>query len=150
MTVRDLLAARGATGGGALDLTLKELLAGARNPRDQFNQYSYPFGLPELRRAIADYTDRLYGRRPDPEEEITVVLGATEGMTAAFLRPVRAGRRRRGDAALPRALCVAGRHLRARAPVRGRCARTAAPERGGSTATSCRRPPPTRRSRRLS
>ena len=84
MTVRDLLAARGATGGGALDLTLKELLAGARNPRDQFNQYSFPFGLPELRRAIADYTHRLYGRRPDPEDEITVVLGATEGMTAAF------------------------------------------------------------------
>ena len=84
MTVRDLLAARGAADGGALDLTLKELLAGARNPRDQFNQYSFPFGLPELRRAIADYTARLYGRRPDPEEEITVVLGASEGMAAAF------------------------------------------------------------------
>ncbi len=84
MTVRDLLAARGAADGEALDLTLKELLAGARSPRDQFNQYSFPFGLPELRRAIADYTARLYGRRPDPEEEITVVLGASEGMAAAF------------------------------------------------------------------
>ena len=84
MTVRDLPAARGAGGGAALDLTLKELLAGVRNPRDQFNQYSFPFGLPELRRAIADYTDRLYGHRPDPEEEITVVLGASEGMAAAF------------------------------------------------------------------
>ena len=84
MTVSDLLAARGAADGGALDLTLKELLAGARNPRDQFNQYSFPFGLPELRRAIADYTARLYGRRPDPEDEITVVLGASEGMAAAF------------------------------------------------------------------
>ncbi len=84
MTLRDLLAARGATGAEALDLTVKELLAGLRNPRDQFNQYSFPFGLPELRRAIADYTDRLYGRRPDPEEEITVVLGASEGMAAAF------------------------------------------------------------------
>ena len=63
---------------------MKELLAGARNPRDQFNQYSFPFGLPELRRAIADCTDRLYGRRPDPENEITVVLGASEGMAAAF------------------------------------------------------------------
>ena len=84
MTLRNLLAARGATGAEALDLTVKELLAGLRNPRDQFNQYSFPFGLPELRRAIADYTDRLYGRRPDPEEEITVVLGASEGMAAAF------------------------------------------------------------------
>ena len=84
MTLRDLLTARGATGDEALDLPLKELLAGARNPRDQFNQYSFPFGLPELRHAIADYTDRLYGRRPDPEDEITVVLGASEGMAAAF------------------------------------------------------------------
>ena len=84
MTVRDLLADRAGGGGEALDLTVKELLAGARTPRDQYNQYSFPFGLPELRRAIADYTDRLYGRRPDPEDEITVVLGATEGMTAAF------------------------------------------------------------------
>ena len=84
MTLRDLLAARGAGDGEALDLSVKELLAGVRNPRDQFNQYSFPFGLPELRHAIADYTDRLYGRRPDPEEEITVVLGASEGMAAAF------------------------------------------------------------------
>ena len=84
MTLRDLLAARGATHDEALDLTVKELLAGLRHPRDQFNQYSFPFGLPELRHAIADYTDRLYGRRPDPEEEITVVLGASEGMAAAF------------------------------------------------------------------
>lgn len=84
MTLRDLLAVRDATGGEALDLTLKDLLAGARTPRDQFNQYSFPFGLPELRRAIADYTERLYGHRPDSEEEITVVLGASEGMAAAF------------------------------------------------------------------
>ena len=84
MTLRDLLAARGATAGEPLDATVKELLAGVRNPRDQFNQYSFPFGLPELRRAIADYTARLYGRRPDPEDEITVVLGASEGMAAAF------------------------------------------------------------------
>ncbi len=84
MTLGDLLTARGATHADAVDLTLKELLAGARNPRDQFNQYSFPFGLPELRRAIADYTERLYGRRPDPEDEITVVLGASEGMAASF------------------------------------------------------------------
>ena len=83
MTLRDLLAS-GAVEGDTLDVTLKELLAGVRHPRDQFNQYSFPFGLPELRRAIADYTDRLYGRRPDPEDEITVVLGASEGMAATF------------------------------------------------------------------
>ena len=84
LTLRDLLAGRDAADGEALDLTLKELLTGARSRRDQLNQYSFPFGLPELRRAVAEYTDRLHGRRPDPEEEITVVLGATEGMAAAF------------------------------------------------------------------
>ena len=84
LTLRDLLAGRGTADGEALDLTLKELLAGARSRRDQLNQYSFPFGLPELRRAVADYTARLHGRRPDPEEEITVVLGATEGMAATF------------------------------------------------------------------
>ena len=84
MTLRDLLVGRDAADGEALDLTLKELLAGARSRRDQLNQYSFPFGLPELRRAVADYTARLHDRRPDPEEEITVVLGATEGMAATF------------------------------------------------------------------
>ena len=84
LTLRDLLTGRGTADGEALDLPLKELLAGARSRRDQLNQYSFPFGLPELRRAVADYTARLHGRRPDPEEEITVVLGATEGMAATF------------------------------------------------------------------
>ena len=83
MTLREMLEARGA-GGNSLDLTLKELLTGIRNPRDQLNQYSFPFGLPELRHAIADYTEEHYGCRPDPEEQITVVLGASEGMAVAF------------------------------------------------------------------
>ena len=83
MTLRELVGERGA-GANSLDLTLKELLAGIRNPRDQLNQYSFPFGIPELRHAIADYTEALYGRRPDPEEQITVVLGASEGMAVAF------------------------------------------------------------------
>ena len=83
MTLREILAARG-SGGNSLDLTLKEVISGIRNPRDQFNQYSFPFGIPELRHAIADYTQDLYGVRPDPEEQITVVLGASEGMAVAF------------------------------------------------------------------
>ena len=83
-TLRELLAARGDLGGNSLDIPLKELLAGVRNPRDQLNQYSFPFGIPELRHAIADYTSEFYGHRPDPEEQITVVLGASEGMAVAF------------------------------------------------------------------
>ena len=84
MSLREILEARGNGGSNSLDITLKELLAGVRNPRDQLNQYSFPFGLPELRYAIADYTQAFYGCRPDPEEQITVVLGASEGMAVAF------------------------------------------------------------------
>ena len=84
MTLREILEASGGAGGNSLDLTLKELLREVRNPRDQLNQYSFPFGIPELRHAIADYTEAFYGRRPDPEEQITVVLGASEGLAVAY------------------------------------------------------------------
>lgn len=84
MTVREILEAQGDAGSNSLDVTLKELLAEVRNPRDQLNQYSFPFGIPELRHAIADYTDAFHGHRPNPEEQITVVLGASEGMAVAF------------------------------------------------------------------
>ena len=84
MTLREILDARPDPGGNSLDFTLKELLAGVRNPRDQLNQYSFPFGIPELRLAIADYTQEFYGHRPDPEEQITVVLGASEGLAVAY------------------------------------------------------------------
>ena len=83
-TLREILEAREEAGGSSLDITLKELLAQVRNPRDQLNQYSFPFGIPELRHAIADYTEEFYGHRPDPEEQITVVLGASEGMAVSY------------------------------------------------------------------
>jgi len=66
--------------GNFWDMRLKDVLEILQNRRDVFNQYSYPFGLPELRRAVADYTERFQGFRPDPEKEITVVVGATEGL----------------------------------------------------------------------
>ena len=84
VTLREILEARGEAGGNSLEITLKELLAEVRNPRDQLNQYSFPFGIPELRHAIADHTEALHGYRPDPEEQVTVVLGASEGMAVAF------------------------------------------------------------------
>ena len=68
-------------------LPLKKALARLQRSEDRFNQYSYPFGLPELRCAIADYTERFQDFRPDPEGEITVVLGATEGLSS-LLRAV--------------------------------------------------------------
>ena len=84
MTLREILEAQGQAGSNSLDLTLKDLLGEVRNPRDQLNQYSFPFGIPELRHAIADYTEEFYGHRPDPEEQITVVLGASEGLAVSF------------------------------------------------------------------
>ena len=84
LTVREILHATGNTEADSLDRTVKELFEQVRGSRDELNQYSYPFGLPELRHAIADYTQACYGYRPDPEEQITVVLGASEGMAAAF------------------------------------------------------------------
>ena len=63
-------------------MPLRDVLARLQNPRDRFNQYSFPFGLPELREAIASYTERFYGFRPDPDTQITVVLGATEGLSS--------------------------------------------------------------------
>ncbi len=84
LTVRELLDASGHTDGDSLDRPVKELFERMRGSRDELNQYSFPFGLRELRHAIADYTLMCHGYRPDPEEQVTVVLGASEGMAAAF------------------------------------------------------------------
>ena len=84
LSLREIAAELGRDVEGLLDLPLRSVLAGLQNPRDQYNQYSYPFGLPGLRRAIADYTERFYGFPVDPETEITVVLGATEGISTVL------------------------------------------------------------------
>jgi methionine aminotransferase len=55
------------------------------------NQYAAMPGLITLRQAIADKVRSLYGRRADPESEITIVAGATEGIFAAVHAIVRAG-----------------------------------------------------------
>jgi aspartate/methionine/tyrosine aminotransferase len=50
------------------------------------NQYAITWGAKPLRDAIAAKTARTYpGWEPDPETEITVTCGATEGMVAAML-----------------------------------------------------------------
>ncbi len=79
-TLRDVLERTGGNIDKFLGMKLKDALKALQNPKDAYNQYCYPFGLVELRRAIADYTRRFQGFRPDPETEITVVLGATEGL----------------------------------------------------------------------
>jgi aminotransferase len=82
-TVGDLLSASGADG-SASDVRLEEALATVCASHDKFSQYSFPFGLAELREAMADYTERWCRFRPNPESETTVVLGATEGLASVF------------------------------------------------------------------
>lgn len=57
------------------------------------HQYVPTWGLPELRRAIAEKTQRFYGFRPDPETEVTVTCGVTEAVISALLGLVDAGDR---------------------------------------------------------
>ena len=80
----------GASGAPA-SASLRDALEPLQEPRDELNQYSYPFGLPELRQAIAAYTRRWSGFAPDPETETTVVLGATEGLAAVLAAVGRRG-----------------------------------------------------------
>jgi methionine aminotransferase len=47
------------------------------------NQYAPMPGMPQLRRAIAAKLERGYGTPIDPEQEITVTLGATEAIFSA-------------------------------------------------------------------
>jgi aspartate/methionine/tyrosine aminotransferase len=49
------------------------------------NQYAPSHGIPRLRNAIAATWGATYGREIDPESEVTVTTGATEGMLAALL-----------------------------------------------------------------
>ena len=49
-----------------------------------YHQYVPTWGLPELREAISDKTERFYGFRPDPEREVTVTCGVTEAVISAI------------------------------------------------------------------
>jgi aminotransferase len=84
-TATDSSAGRGST------LLLRDVLEPLQGRRDELNQYSFPFGLPELRRAIAAHTARWSGFEPDPETETTVVLGSTEGLAAVLAAVGRRG-----------------------------------------------------------
>lgn len=63
-----------------------ELLAAAAEAvRSGDNQYSITWGARSLRDAIAAKVGRWWGMSVDPEVELTVTCGATEGMVAAIL-----------------------------------------------------------------
>ena len=59
--------------------------------RRGLNQYPSMLGVLELRQAIADKVERLYGRRYDVQNEITVTAGATQAIINAVLAVVRPG-----------------------------------------------------------
>ena len=71
------------------DPALVEAVAAAM--RAGHNQYPPMAGVPALRRAIADKVERLYGRRYDPDAEVTVTAGATQAIFTAILAIVRPG-----------------------------------------------------------
>lgn len=55
------------------------------------NQYAPGIGVPELRTAIAAHQDRHYGIDLDPDRQVLVTAGATEGIAAALLALVDPG-----------------------------------------------------------
>lgn len=59
--------------------------------RDGFNQYAPMAGIPQLRKALSSKTNVTQGYFPDPDQEVTIVSGATEAIFAAVSAIVRAG-----------------------------------------------------------
>lgn len=56
-----------------------------------FNQYAPMQGVMALRQQLSDKVQRIYGRRYDPETEITITAGATEALFAAITASIRPG-----------------------------------------------------------
>jgi len=56
-----------------------------------FNQYAPMQGVPNLRKAISEKIEKLYGRSYDFEKEITVTAGATQALFTAVTSVVESG-----------------------------------------------------------
>ena len=63
----------------------------ARFMREGHNQYAPMTGVLALREALSRKIERLYGRRYDPADEITVTSGATEGLFVTLTALVHRG-----------------------------------------------------------
>lgn len=59
--------------------------------RVECNQYSPTKGRPRLKKAIADAYSPFWGRKIDPETEVTITTGANEGMLSAFMAFIEPG-----------------------------------------------------------
>src|ERR1700679_3293855 len=68
---------------------IKEAACAAIN--GDVNQYSVTWGAKILRDAIAARYRHAYGLEVDPDREVTVVCGATEGMISSLLGTIDAG-----------------------------------------------------------
>ena len=55
------------------------------------NQYAPMAGVPSLREAIVAKVEALYGARYDPQHEVTVVAGATQGLFTAIAAMISPG-----------------------------------------------------------
>ncbi|MBI5292938.1 MAG: aminotransferase class I/II-fold pyridoxal phosphate-dependent enzyme [Chloroflexi bacterium] len=55
------------------------------------NQYALSNGESDLRRAVAAHAARFYGQSPDPDTEVTIVSGATEGLFSTIVGLVNPG-----------------------------------------------------------
>lgn len=67
---------------------VRALRAAAGDPGLQ--GYAFQRGLPEFRRAVADWMEHRFGRRPDPEREVLPLPGSKDGVAhlpAAVLDP---------------------------------------------------------------
>ncbi len=59
--------------------------AGIRSIQQGYTAYTSNSGLLELRQALSDHLDRLYGVRYDPEGELLITVGVSEAMQNAML-----------------------------------------------------------------
>jgi kynurenine aminotransferase len=63
------------------------IIDAAKHALDQVdcNQYSPTKGRPRLKKAIADSYSPFWGRKLNPDTEVTITTGANEGMLSAFM-----------------------------------------------------------------
>jgi N-succinyldiaminopimelate aminotransferase len=66
---------------GPEEIRAKAAEAVVRGP----NQYAPSIGIPKLRQAVARKMKRFYGVDVDPDKEVTVTSGATEGLCATLM-----------------------------------------------------------------
>ncbi len=61
------------------------LAAAVEAVNSKLNQYAPGIGMPAVRQAIARHAERFYGQKLNPDTEVLVTTGATEGVFAAIL-----------------------------------------------------------------